>query len=37
MKDELIDLRNKSGTKYVFEANKICGFWLKVSDDYPNV
>jgi len=29
MKDELIDLRNKSGAKYVFEANKICDFWLK--------
>ena len=37
MKDELIDLRNKSGTKYRFETNKICDFWLKVSDVYPNV
>jgi len=36
MKDELIDLRNKSGAKYVFETNKICDFWLKVSDVYPN-
>jgi len=37
MKDELIDLRNKSGAKYVFKTNKICDFWLKVSDDYPNI
>jgi len=26
MEDELIDLRNKSGAKYVFETNKICDF-----------
>ena len=39
MKNELIDLRNKSGAKYkyVFEAIKFCDFLLKVSDDYPNV
>ena len=37
MKDELIDLRHKSGPIYVFETNKICDFWLKLSDDYPNV
>jgi len=36
MKDEHIDLRNKSGAKYVFETNKICDIWLKVSDNYPN-
>jgi len=37
LKDELIDLRNKSGSKYMFETNKICGFRLKVSDDCSNV
>jgi len=37
MKDELINLQNKSEAKYVFETSKICDFWLKVSDDYPNV
>jgi len=25
-------LRKDSGVKYVFEANTICDFWLKVSD-----
>jgi len=34
MKDKLIDLRNNSGAKYVFETDKICDFCLKVSDDY---
>jgi len=33
MQDEL-DFRNNSGTKYVFETNTICGFWLKLSDSY---
>ena len=37
MKDEPIDLRNKSGAKCVFENNEMCEFWLKVSDDYPKV
>jgi len=36
MKDELIDLRNDSGAKYMFETNKLCDFCLKVSDDYTN-
>jgi len=35
MKDELIDLRNDSGVKYMFKTNNICDFWLKMSDDYP--
>jgi len=33
----IITILNDSGTKYVFETNKICDFWLKVSDIYPNV
>ena len=37
MKDEVIDLRNDSGAKYVFEINKFFDFWLKVYDSYPNV
>ena len=36
IEDELIDLRNDSEAKYVFETNKICDVWLKVSDDYQN-
>jgi len=36
MKDKLVDLRNNS-ISHVFETNTICDFWLKVSDDYPNV
>jgi len=37
MKDENISLRNDSGVKYMFKTNRICDFWLKVSDDYQNV
>jgi len=35
MQDELIDLQNDSGFKYMFDTNTICDFWLK--DSYPNV
>jgi len=34
---KMINLQNDSGAKYVFETNTICDFWLKVSDNYPNV
>jgi len=34
MQDELTDLQNDSGAKYMFKTNTICDFWLKVSDDY---
>jgi len=33
----MIDLRNDSGAKYVFETNTICDFLLKASDSYSNV
>jgi len=35
--DELIDLRNDSGAKCLFETKTICEFSLEVSDSCPNV